>query len=286
MQISRHWRMQRWRYRLELEAPMSHNREHQERRQFGALGVIHRNYRNADQLLVLKDEQKTETVAGLSRWAEMSDSVWSFPGGGRGMKPKAPSGAVYPENVAMTLSHEIQEELGVAIQLIQTDLRKQAYPFLAAQLRLDQQKTDEFAVTSAQLEYDQLSKPQQRLIATGVERGDSRWVEQDELRLLFLSKILFQRAGESERFTFRPHALMAAFLWFLQDTQAWSSTAIERFITPLNQKTHAFIYADADKRSRLTAPHRVNNGAFQSDGQLIPSEEMDFRDRRYLYPQS
>lgn len=263
-------------------------REHNEQRQLGAVALIHRQRQGTtpfSEILLMRDVAKVETVAGLQEWNYPSQAPWGLPGGGRGNQKARPNGRIYPENLASTIYNETKEELGVSLQLLASTLAQQAYPIIAAQLQESEKRTDEFAVTSVWVEYDSLSRTAQRKLDSEQQQDQVTWQMLEFLAMEYQSEILFARERKRKKslsIGYRPHALAAAYVWYLEKICGRSAEELQRELQEYNQKTHRFIYQDAAQRSQNGQLHQVNNGIFQADGTLLPTAEMNFRDRRYL----
>lgn len=263
-------------------------REHNEQRQLGAVALIHRQRRGASpfsEILLMRDAAKVETVAGLQEWNYPPQTPWGLPGGGRGNQEPRPSGRIYPENLATTIHNETKEELGVSLQLLASTLAKQAYPIIAAQLRESKKLTDEFAVTSVWVEYDSLSWSAQRKLDSKKQQDQVTWQMLEFLAMEYQSEVLFARERKRKKplsIEYRPHALAAAYVWYLEKSCGRSAQELRDELQEYNQKTHRFIYQDAAQRTQGGQVHQVNNGIFQADGVLLPTAQMSFRDRRYL----
>lgn len=248
-----------------------HKREQGELRQMGGMAIINRTFQDKNQVLLIKDQAKVETASGFSGWFPARGEVLSFPGGGRGIKKNS-----YPENLAQTLASELKEEIGLTVKLLDTQLQRQAFPFLVGQLT--DTKIDEFAVTSAYLPFDSLPIETRKNIDQVTQQKQAQWENLFSLFHLFSNiKELFPEG--TSLFTLRPQVLVASYIWFLDAVQHVPAEDIQRRIEPLNRMTHTFIYDQAQKHQ---IP--VNNGFFNAQGQI--NRPLNFRDQRFIFGQN
>ena len=273
-----------------------------EKRQMGALAIFFREFGNAQQVLLIKDERKTETSAGLgNKWYRHANLAYNFPGGGR-QEQNGKS-----ETLPQTLKREVEEEMKSFVALKSVGYEKQIYPFIVGQLKeigvslkiesepqdekiniatpestvKEKQKKkktiDEFAVTSALFQWDNLSLHTQRKIDTCVKEETAIWLDLYNLALIFC----LQREKKGTQFNngrlFRPQSLTAAYIWTLEKFMQQDAQKLIKKIETMNQSTHNFIYEQANDR-RIS----VNNGAFTSEGSLIPKQQMSLEDRTFI----
>lgn len=243
-------------------------REQGELRQMGGMALINRTFQDKKQVFLIKDQAKVETASGFSGWFPARNEALSFPGGGRGIKKNG-----FPENLAQTLASELKEEIGLTVKLLDTQLQRQAFPFLVGQLR--DTKIDEFAVTSAYLPYDSLPIETRRSIDQVTQQNQAQWENLFTFFHLFSTiKELFPQG--TSLFNVRPQVLVASYIWFLDVVQRLPTEEIQRRIEPLNHTTHTFIYDQAQKHQLP-----VNNGFFNSQGQI--NQPLNFRDQRFIF---
>lgn len=249
---------------------MSAQRSHEELRQMGGLAEVIRDYSGHQQILHIIDARKTEVAGGFSRWFRGDGVALNPMGGGRGTDENG-----LPESLETTLSAETNEELGVEIDIASLTTRQQIHPFIAGQLDAKNNRINQFAVTSLQLQWDELPAEVRHDIEKKMNKGEAFWLNVALLVNLF--ECMYQGKHFPKNLITRPQALTAAMIWHLEDDKKMAEDDLIKWITKINQGTHGFIYAQA-RANKL----KINNGAFTSQGELVSPQSMTPEDQAFL----
>jgi len=264
---------------------------HESLRHLGACLIVHRKRPSGIEAMVVLDDGKFETAAGLNKQdhpndlgnneiiPQMSDEpgmliwrkrrkAWSFIGGGKEKGETCPK----------TLGREVFEEL--ATEWRQEEISemlasenaggKQLSPFLVAQMTKEQMNI--LAVTSFGYPYDSLSQPFQRYLESKVASSLVKFVTLEYLVGLFMSCGRDAETGSLR--DYRPHTLTAAYLWYIH--QESEDLAREQALQ-LSQCAYGDVLTVAEHKQL-----KISNGAFTNSGELLKPSDFSPEDRKFL----
>ncbi len=233
--------------------------------------VAHTETKN---VLLIKDEPKTEVSAGLNRWymSDRAEQVWGLVAGGRATREDGRQ-----ETLKQLLEREAKEEIGFSITNVRaSEKQQQVYPFIVGQRQIREKGINQIGVTSLKINFDSLPIFTQRRIQEVVKKGNAVWLPLQNLRNIFAAARDGKEASVLE--WFRPQSCAAAFIWELTECQKVDSEEVIQEIVRWNQKAHAFIRRTARDESLI-----IRNGSMTATGTV--RKYMDFRDERFLLPQ-
>lgn len=237
---------------------MSNNREHGERRLFGALLSI----TNGNSLLAIKDTNKIEMSGLISPdndwYFDSSQSALGLPGGGRGVTNENRQETLY-----QTLFGELREEFApISLPYFRERIgaHKLIHPFAAAQLK-EGQAIHQFGVTSISIPFTSFTKKDQREMHELVEKEQAFWMS---IGLLFqIAKDAKPNEFQYHNLPIRPQLLAVALINCLEEMVGETSTI--KHIHKGNKNTVEFV---REQSSLLRLP--IKNGTFESDGSVTP----------------